>query len=238
MKIVLNLILILTFLNGYSISDYDSGDSLYVLAFNGLIMHEKPNSNSELILLVPYGERVTTLSAKSKLNTNPNSVVEIPSRTLNGKYIPEFRLKGEWCKVQFKGNEGYVFDAYLSKLHPIEINESYFDYIERNFKRLETQEEFDGIYQGKEMNLIRISYTSGISYYKNRFTSWGAESIVFPDSFEEAYLLFIANKINRENPIMEFYGKNEGNWEFYYDTGGIKLKEMAGFVIIENEWGN
>ncbi len=91
---------------------FSNGDTLYVTAtprqpstneyhFSGMELFREPDLNSRIITTLPYGAKVT---AKDTPLTN--------------EILLGDGLTGLWLKVEYMGRDGFVFDAYLSKLPP------------------------------------------------------------------------------------------------------------------------
>lgn len=77
-----------------------------VLAPSGLVLREKPGRGSNKLAVVPNGGEVTICI---------NHEVELVQEQM------EDGLAGIWQKAQYKGLEGYLFDAYLDKKHVVEV---------------------------------------------------------------------------------------------------------------------
>lgn len=120
-------------------NNYEPGDTLNVVAINGLSLRVEPNTKSEKLLVMPAGERILVLDTLTQGN---------PLDTI-------FGFSGKWVHVQSsQGIVGYVFDAFISTLPFVEsyvhtgnmsepekdINYGYGlslyfkDYIEQNFE--------------------------------------------------------------------------------------------------------
>ena len=120
-------------------NNYQPGDTLNVVAINGLSLRAEPNTNSEKLQVMPAGERVLVLDTYREVN---------PFDTI-------FGFSGKWVYVQSsQGTVGFVFDAFISTLPSVEsykhasnasepesdINYGYGlslyfkDYIEQNFE--------------------------------------------------------------------------------------------------------
>jgi hypothetical protein len=240
-ELIFTLVSVLFSANIYAISNYEPGDSLYVWASKGLQLRVEPNFSSEAISLMEFGELVIAIEKKpfypDEYRPDEVSVIEIQSKKINNRYYPNFRLSGKWCKVNYKGKEGYVFDAYLSSLKVIDYGESPKKYFDRNFLLIDTifyQENMDG----QERRITKLIYKSGIVYYSVRGVSYGSETIVFPFSFEESYLFFISRYINNDDPYLALIESDKDKTTFAGPMEEITLTKLNGFVIIENGWGN
>ena len=141
-ELIVLIVSIFISVSTFAISDYKVGDTLYVWAKKGLQLHSDPSFTSEPITLINYGENVETLEEKSIYQgyhrSNELSVIEINSKTVNGRHYPGIRLYGLWVKVKYMDKEGYVFDSYLSKFKPFNYGESIKKYFDRNFSVIET----------------------------------------------------------------------------------------------------
>jgi Bacterial SH3 domain len=97
----------------------------YVWARSGLNLRKTPGFKSEKIATLPYGTPVQFL-AYAQVTKGWNELAgdyEIPTvlrhevlKSPDGERT--YALQGSWVKVQAKGQEGYLFDAYLSDMPP------------------------------------------------------------------------------------------------------------------------
>ena len=101
MKLIITILLILNFGVANS-QDYKIGDSLLVNSNGGLNIRKEANTNSKIIGLLNFGERVF-----------------IEAKTKNEKLIKIGLMNGNWVKVKTNKYEGFIFDAYISKLPQI-----------------------------------------------------------------------------------------------------------------------
>lgn len=76
---------------------FSSGEQIEVVSPSGLTLRTLPNKNSKSLGVIPFGETVLVLNQDSSLL----------SETIN--YV-----EGNWIKIDFEGEEGYVFDGFLS----------------------------------------------------------------------------------------------------------------------------
>lgn len=72
-------------------------ETVNVMAFSGLKIRTAPGLESQVLKVIPFGERVNVLE-KSEISEN----VEW--------------FSGQWIKVEYQGIEGYVFDGFVSDL--------------------------------------------------------------------------------------------------------------------------
>lgn len=93
----------------------NQGDRLFVVAQSGINVRSYPSTNHAILFGVGYGETV--------------EVIESDTGSLD--QIDE--VWGNWVKVSYGNQVGYVFDGYLSKLPPVQ-NQDYtsnVDYMDR-----------------------------------------------------------------------------------------------------------
>jgi len=102
MKLLITIFLILNFGAAKS-QDYKIGDSLFVNSNGGLNIRESANTNSKIIGLLNFGERVF-----------------IKSKAKNENQIKIGLMKGNWVKVKTNKFEGFIFDAFISKLPKVQ----------------------------------------------------------------------------------------------------------------------
>ena len=227
-------------INTFAISNYKISDTLYVWAKKGLQLRSDPSFTSDSITLINYGEFVETLEEKSiyqgYLRSGELSVIEINSKTINGRQYPGIRLNGLWCEVKYMDKIGYVFDGYLSNLKPFNYGEGNKEYFDRNFSVIKTIQ--DTNITSPEWWTFKAVYSSGISYFRSQFTSSGTETIIIPISIEEAYLVFVNRFVNEDYSDITVV-EAENNYMFFaIEFSEIKIRKTEGFVIIEHGWGN
>lgn len=88
--------------NTYAIGAYQLNDTLYVWAYNGLLMRTKPDPKGAKLKLLPYGAAVVVISKNSQW---AHQVQEYGG----------FRMYGHWVEVSYMDSlKAYVFDGYLS----------------------------------------------------------------------------------------------------------------------------
>lgn len=239
-EIIVTIISILISINIFAISNYKSGDSLYVWAQKGLQLRLEPSFTSDPIALIEYGEIVMTLEEKLFFHGNHRqgelSVNEINSKTVNGRKYPGLRIKGMWCKVKYMDNVGYLFDGYLSSFKPFDFGESNNKYFDRNFSIIDTIISFNQT--GPEWDMVKTIYSNGISYFRSQFTNAGSETIIFPYSIEEAYLIFVNRFVNEDYSNITLVESTNDYLFFSIEFSNIIIRKVNGFIVIEDEWGN
>ncbi len=83
---------------------YRTGDTLYVGAGSGLNLRDDVGLAANKLGTVPYGAAVVMLQ-------DPKD-----GTTFEVEELPGFTISGLWIKVRYQGQEGYVFDGYLTRL--------------------------------------------------------------------------------------------------------------------------
>jgi len=79
---------------------FSNNETVYVTAPSGLTLREAPNVNARIIEIIPFGESISVVIEES---------VEMESQRIDW-------IDGQWIKVSFEGEEGFVFDGFLSHL--------------------------------------------------------------------------------------------------------------------------
>lgn len=103
MKNIIQIIFLLISLYSFG-QRYEVGEEMYVIADGGLNLRKKPSFDEEIITLLNRGSKV-------KIDQILKSEeIELP----NG-------YRGKWVKILYGNKEGFVFDAYLSRLIPIDF---------------------------------------------------------------------------------------------------------------------
>lgn len=98
MKNLIALILILTFsITLHGNNEPKSPETMHVYAYSGLKLRTQPTLQSEVIKVIPYGDKVTLVE-----KTGEQQVIEW--------------MSGEWVKVNHSESEGYIFEGFISKL--------------------------------------------------------------------------------------------------------------------------
>jgi hypothetical protein len=105
--VLFSLCLLLSISSIWAIGSYKAGDKLTVLAKSGLSLRSNPNSQGKKKSTLPFGT-VVTVEAEG-LKATPHQVEEFKG----------YSIKGYWVKVKANGEEGWVFDGYLSHLKVI-----------------------------------------------------------------------------------------------------------------------
>ena len=236
-KHLLNIgILIIIQISAFGISEYEKGDSLFVLAKSGLSISESANTSSKAIGKIPYGEQIITQNQKTlfEYKFESKSIFDKENFKSTKNYKKGIEIKGRWISVEYKGKKGVIFDGYLSKFKPPnlkrETNMFFLDYFEKNYQiSKEIKRRNKNVDGGQD----RILFQNGIYFRGDSSTGWSNIKIVFPEaSLEEIYLLMV-----RLNPYsLEIKQTDESTIEFIDDTGGITIKNVNGSVTVSGHW--
>lgn len=113
-------ILLATQIPNFALDHYAQGDALYVWAPSGLNMRAEAKANAQKITKIPYAEQVIIVDRK--LFEHPFSYTMAKGESLAGQEI-SWKVKGHWVKVEYKGESGYVFDAYLGQYPALSVQE-------------------------------------------------------------------------------------------------------------------
>ena len=169
----------LLFQNAYCINNYKQGDELVVWAKSGLNLREEPNIQSKVISKIVLGETVVVQEGKKIQDLNI-----IDKQTLADGQSFTMTLRGSWVKVKFNDNEGFLFDAYLSKIK-YEKDKSLHELL---IDQKEICNEYKHDFRG------RITILNDGTFIKNFYgESYGGYNIMIPFlPFEEAFIICIA----------------------------------------------
>ncbi|MBU6342408.1 MAG: SH3 domain-containing protein [Bacteroidetes bacterium] len=190
-------LLFMCFLPGlFAIGDYKPGDTLYVWSYSGLILRNRPNLNAARIKNVPYGTFLVALNYNGSKNTE---VDLISAFSKDNKQLPSVVIKGDFARVVFQGDTGYVYDGYLSRMPALKqskintnkqpVFEAFETYANRSFGLLKDQKSSPKAEYGKPFTRKRI-YANGITV--DEYSEKGGETrLILPDvSLEECLMLF------------------------------------------------
>jgi len=94
------LLMLVFYSQSWAVEPYDSGTSLYVTAYSGLHMRTAPDARANSVMVLSHGDRVEVLE-------QPDSLV---AQKLDW-------VTGHWILVSHEGEEGYIFDGFLTPLN-------------------------------------------------------------------------------------------------------------------------
>lgn len=105
------LFIILTILTG---NFYSQRDSIFVWAENGLNFREEPNNSGKIIEVIPFSGGFKKLKDTTTREVTFQKI-KMDWYCQNNK---DYHLAGQYIKVSYKGQVGYVYSGYTSKLKP------------------------------------------------------------------------------------------------------------------------
>lgn len=236
------LYFLFTTFNCFAIEYYAPGDSLWVWAKNGLNIRETPSEKSRVIGQVEHGEPVVALDYQDR--NLPYEVEEIKAKieTVDNQKVtrPNFVLNGYWAKVKYKGMTGYVFDAYLSKLHAF-TGRQYESQGEEDFhvwslkKHTKILKQIgQNKYDERDQKFVRYIFDNGcIIHISGGSGSWTKE-MLFPDNLSliEGFLIYSNTMRLETDALLE---KGEDYLLFEIETGTLTIKKVGTFLVIYEE---
>jgi hypothetical protein len=204
---------------------YENGDTLINWASSGLNIRMTKESNSEILLNIPFGEKIIVLEKKNEEETKVRIKI---SCFIEGKKTPEFDLVGKMIKVKYGKSEGYVFDGFLSNFQPLSNNKNVDDQLEKNneiLKRFDLQ---------KQSYSSQLVYSNGINKFAFSPGSGCQEnSYIIPEiSLQEGFLfLYHVLRLNSDELNSEkcrWYISDIGN--NYIKISGTAGTDFSGSV--------
>lgn len=227
----------------YGISEYNAGDTLFVVASTGLNLRDKMGLKGKILSTIPYGHRLIVKVEKPPFpwfNTDSVQIFESYSwyKAENETTTP-YWIKGKWAKVKYGEIEGYVFDGFLSKNGPLSKKrngrfESFEGYIRRNY---EPEDSIQVAYNSYlDYHSTKLEFKSGcvIEYGTTTKTGW-RRLFIFDFSLEEV-LLFLKylNGNELEDDTLHLISANdrEGKYFFYGEISSVEVKLIGSLVAI------
>jgi hypothetical protein len=188
MRIIYTIALLLFIQNLYGINGFRIGDTLTVWAESGLNLRSERGKESKIIAKIPFGEKVVTKTRKGVFGNDffISDRANMYNCNNGESYTENIRLKGSWVWIKWKGKEGYVFDAYLSKLSIPNLEKDYyqlnglelFQYYFGEYIKLESEWTIDYLFKDK------------LLFKKTKSDNKVILKVVLYDfSFEELYLI-------------------------------------------------
>lgn len=182
-----------------AIDRYAPGDTLYAWAQSGLALRREASLKAAKLTGIPYGAALLVLNEKSGKGLNNVEVEAVPGFSGNGSLSPAVTLRGMFARVVFRGDTGWVFDGYLSRLPAMRytadkntgkpVFENFDEYATRNFGILVDEKHGTFEYAGPESTTKKI-FGNGIMV-DTRVSKSGESRMILPDlSMEEAFLIF------------------------------------------------
>jgi hypothetical protein len=236
-KILPAILFMLLQVSAFSILEYQSGDTLYVWAESGLNLRSQPQSSSDILQTIPFGEAVVALQGKNFYDRRNNSTV-IFDRSQFKKTNDQFtgvRIEGIWVKVQFQGIEGFVFDGYLSSYpHPNrdKIKSPAFN-LHGYLTTILPVRKFSEWDENQDSGLDKFIWENG-AWFEGRYASGGMNfKYVFPEMpMEEAFLLALFFF----PPDTYITQSDEHTIRFVHDLGELVIYCVHDAVVIYGHW--
>ena len=210
---------------------HDLSQNYIVISTNGLNLRMDPGTNSEVLLSIPYGEKVRIIEQDEKyLDT-------IGGHTFysSGSKTHFSHLTGYWVKINYKGIEGFVFDAYLY-VDITDLMDNLDPNINKDFVLLfpgnscnynfwfNNKLKWYGIYKLKEtVHLKQIS----LSYYKDYSSELGDVGISTNDNKNLCFIIGSKYSLINESKSGEY------SYEWYMNN----FDKFPEFYFEENSYG-
>lgn len=223
-----------------AIGTYTSGDTLYIWAFNGLILRNGPSLKNAGVTTIPYGAFAVVLPQNSKKKES--------LREFGG-----FILHGSWVKIQYADSlEGFVFDGYLSKYPALKHKRSNewwkevflpyaantFGKPKHNFYKNKKGDGCGACYGYKNTN----KYPNGVVAVEELLEGDGGHYVFTLEipgfSFEEAYLFLVLNPILWNKKYLKYYNVDEQYLQIeIQDDKQVKIHRELTTYIFEKKAG-
>ena len=229
------MFLLITFLlkTGNCIVEYKPGDTLYVWATSGLNIRAAANANAKVVGKIGFGEMVLSRAGKN-WNLYQNESVKIKDvQAIHGERTKTITLRGNWAMITYNDIEGFVFDAYLSKLKPPDHNESssFFEAFKEEFGIVKYIEQKDSL---SENSKNRILLGNGAVMDEYRYATYRSFYVIVPYFSIEEALLIIRKLDNYAEDIIQ---SNENTIKIRQEIGGYEIRSYENSTIISAEWG-
>jgi len=114
MKALINIFFFFFLLFTHLTAQNDFYRSTNVISTTGLSLRAEPSLTSKRLDVAPYGAKVEVLGYKS-FGFDTIGVKQFHQKNNITRTI---QISGHWRKAKYKGQEGYMFSAYLSELYP------------------------------------------------------------------------------------------------------------------------
>lgn len=231
--------------------NYVAGDTLYNWAKSGLNIRTEPSITATKIGKINYGETVQVLSTEG---FRYNYSIEIIKSVKIGEIsYPNYSSNGHWIKIHYQGDEGYVFDGYLSFLKPLNFKQGHENQILYGGMEEYIKQSY-GIYkvikdmypEKSERHHRRTIYENGIIIEAKGSVGWYYRQIIVPEAqLKEGLLLFLLGtnydiKRYQEENFKEdmpprLLKKTATELEFFFGgpEGHYKLIQINHTLIIE-----
>lgn len=196
-----------------------------VIATKGLHLRESAGLSSKIITTIPFLEKVDPVF---EAITQTDTISTMNFRDYDGNIYEDY-ITGEWIKVKYNGEEGYVFNAYLLQGNDYQSTENVNDVYGITFVGLDCVEnihrnkdiQWKGVFKEGDQFEIRDVH---ISYYLYQDEEYGA----FGTSTEENEdLLFLVGNENDQFNNHQINGKYyTDEWVFDYDQDSSSFENL------------
>ena len=217
-----------------------NAETKFVWATNGLNLRTAPNTSSEVIGKLSFGDSLTILETTELKYTNL-----LINKTDQEKH-PIF-LTSYWVKIRFNGKEGFVINGYLLDFPCPKKNEQIGDYLRRMSK------EFGSAKLDTELSLrfgnVRFQYSQlklpngkRIGFNQEKFESkkndkteserdYGNEEFRYFQGFTMQEILIFLNPFYGTEIKKQFEFKVRRNWAemIWLTDGGMQEIELTKF---------
>ncbi len=232
-KIIMFFVSFLITVQCYGITEYKVGDKLFVWAKSGLNLRESPDPKSGIITKIHFGKSVECLGRKNSHQYDEDSEKITETVVTSTGNTSKITFNGRWVLVRCGRHEGYVFDAYLSKLDPLyplpdSINVmNYFTVLCDSYHYLAKMDR--NLEYGEE----KIAFNNG-AYMAFYYSSGGYSfQLVLPEfSMEEAFLLvrYLDNYSTR------ITYDNAHSIIIEQEMGAYHIESFKNIIIIHGAW--
>ena len=177
------------------------GDTLYVIAYNGVNLRSAPNTNSEKIKSIPFG------TALMYCSDSYNDRIEVRA--------------GRWIEVEYKQESCYVFDGFLIDKKPPASRKLTLTGLDEFIKKAYGQDLIEEVVEeskkkGDRPDIKMSNYSTGLMVTHLDYTSMESWEYVFPkmrsrDLINLIDLVF--SNYNKENKTLVNFFEEDSFWK-------------------------
>jgi len=210
-------------------------DSLYVWANPGLNFRQTTDPNSDILELIPFGEKILIDWSES---SEDKEIVLRESEKKGTSETPELSLKGRMVKAKYKNQIGFVFSGFLSHF-PTFLNEiSFVEFLIDEYDTIKTMRYESGYFSDQKI------YGNGIiSFSYCACTGCSELSVIIPNiHLQEGFLIgYHIFKLGEESTKSNQYWtwKVRKLEEYYIEISGtqeldflLSIRESSGFTTV------
>ncbi len=194
-----------------------------VISTNGINLREFPNRGSKVLTAIPFGERVVILNEKSFGTETIGHYVDFDYGYAISGYERENKIaiKGDWIKVSYKGQRGFVFSGYLGYKSDSN-NKNNTDFNREVVLLYQTTSCYTNIYPPQSYNWYGVYHKKNIyeirpitiSYYYDDYTEPGLTPFVTSTSDNRDLAFIIGSKTKMKEGRID--GTNFPGQERYF----------------------